>query len=84
MFFKSYRTTPLLLAAALWAVPAGAVTTAQLVSPFFKEESRLSMSCENVKALFNNGSRPLEQIFSKAAANRRFHVGSRQIHAVSR
>ena len=68
MFFKSYRTTPLLLAAALWAVPAGAVTTAQLVSPFFKEESRLSMSCENVKALFNNGSRPLEQIFSKAAA----------------
>lgn len=68
MSFISYRTTLLLLAAALWAVPAGAVTTAQLVSPFFKEESRLSMSCENVKALFNNGSRPLERIFSKTAA----------------
>ena len=68
MSFLSYRTTPLFLAAALWAVPAGAVTTAQLVSPFFKEESRLSMSCENVKALFNDGARPLEQIFSKAAA----------------
>ncbi|MST55192.1 hypothetical protein FYJ74_03935 [Pyramidobacter sp. SM-530-WT-4B] len=68
MSFLSYRTTPLFLAAALWAVPAEAVTTAQLVSPFFKEESRLSMSCENVKALFNDGARPLEQIFSKAAA----------------
>lgn len=68
MSFKSYLTPPLLLAAALWSVPAAAVTTAQLVSPFFKEECRISVNCENVKTLFSNGSGPLEQIFSNAAA----------------